>query len=132
MIRAQWHADAVCTIDGFLTVDECDALIARSEAVGFDEALVSTREGAVRNERLRNNDRAILDDEELSTGFWQRLQPHLPPVFHRIWHACGLNERLRFYRYDVGQQFDWHCDGNFWRSQQEESHFTFMIYLNND
>ena len=53
-------------------------------------------------------------------------------MFHNVWRASGLNERLRFYRYEPGQYFDWHSDGRFWRSQEEESHFTFMIYLNDD
>jgi 2OG-Fe(II) oxygenase superfamily len=44
----------------------------------------------------------------------------------------GLNERFRFHRYDVGQQFDWHLDGYFERTTGERSFFTFLIYLNDD
>jgi hypothetical protein len=43
-----------------------------------------------------------------------------------------LNERLRIYRYDVGQQFEWHRDGYFRRTVDEWSLFTFMIYLSDD
>ena len=42
----------------------------------------------------------------------------------------GVNERLRFYRYDVGQQFEWHYDGHFERDNGERSFLTFMVYLN--
>lgn len=123
-------AQDVLTVDHFLSAAECAALIDRSEAIGFEEALVSTRDGAVRAPDLRDNDRVIVDDPDGADRLWRRLQPFLPPVFHKVWRASGLNERLRFYRYEGGQQFDWHCDGNFWRSQTEESHFTFMVYLN--
>ena len=132
MNTANWIAQSVCTIEDFLSASECAALIAQSEAVSYEAALVSTRGGAVRLPDLRNNDRVILDDPDYADTLWRRLKPLIPPTFHNVWHASGLNERLRFYRYDVGQQFDWHCDGNFWRSQQEESHFTFMVYLNED
>jgi hypothetical protein len=43
-----------------------------------------------------------------------------------------MNERLRLYRYDVGQKFDWHIDGCFERPTGERSFFTFMVYLNED
>ena len=46
------------------------------------------------------------------------------------WLAVGLNERLRFYRYDTGQRFFWHFDGPFERSPTEVSALTFMVYLN--
>ena len=40
--------------------------------------------------------------------------------------------RVDFYRYDVGQQFDWHYDGCYERPNGERSWLTFMIYLNGD
>ena len=41
-----------------------------------------------------------------------------------------MNERLRFYRYDPGRQFDWHYDGCFERENGDRSFITYMIYLN--
>ena len=46
------------------------------------------------------------------------------------WKAVGLNERFRFYRYDPGQRFARHTDGSFRRDNGEQSHFTFLVYLN--
>jgi predicted 2-oxoglutarate/Fe(II)-dependent dioxygenase YbiX len=43
-----------------------------------------------------------------------------------------VRDRLRFYRYDPGQRFDWHEDGYFERTTGERSQFTFMVYLNED
>lgn len=42
----------------------------------------------------------------------------------------GLNERLRFYRYTEGQQFRWHFDGSYRRSERERSMLSLLIYLN--
>ena len=44
--------------------------------------------------------------------------------------AIGVNKRLRFYRYDPGQFFDWHTDGYFSRDNGDRSRLTFMVYLN--
>jgi len=47
-----------------------------------------------------------------------------------IWHPIGLNECLRFCRYNPGGFFRAHCDGSFIRSKEEKSLFTCMFYLN--
>ncbi|WP_423604185.1 2OG-Fe(II) oxygenase [Sphingomonas sp. MS122] len=131
MTGIQWTTPLLCTIEGLLGPADCDALIARSEALGYDAAPVTTDEGPVMMPELRNNKRVILDDTALADDLWSRVETS---VAERLsgshWHAVGLNERLRFYRYGPGQQFDWHRDGRFARSPVEESRYTFMIYLN--
>lgn len=52
------------------------------------------------------------------------------PLFER--EAIGLNERLRYYRYQAGQTFKPHQDGSFKRENGEKSQITFMIYLNGE
>ena len=130
--KADWVAQGVCMVHGFLSADECKALIERSEAMSYDAALIARPSGPARVTEVRNNDRVIWDDSDQADALWQRLKDVIPPMFHNVWRASGLNERLRFYRYEPGQYFDWHSDGRFWRSQVEESHFTFMMYLNDD
>jgi len=49
-----------------------------------------------------------------------------------IWRPVGLNETLRFCRYEAGGFFRRHCDGMFRRSEDEQSLFTCMFYLNGD
>jgi hypothetical protein len=71
----------------------------------------------------------MIDDPQIAEAMWERLQPHFPERV-QFWLPVGLNERWRFYRYDPGQQFDWHFDGAYERSPLERSAFTFMIYLN--
>jgi hypothetical protein len=78
---------------------------------------------------VRSNDRVILDDEERAADLWRRIADYVPVTIDR-WTAIGLNERLRFYRYDPGQRFAPHRDGSYIRQNGECSRLTFMIYLN--
>ena len=121
--------DRLLTVDGFFSPDECAQHIRRSEGEGYEAATISTRGGAVMNTAIRNNDRLIVDDPQLAQTLWQRIQPFVPsPLFER--QAIGLNERLRYYRYEPGQTFKPHQDGSFKRDNGEKSQVTFMVYLN--
>mmetsp|Transcript_45048 Transcript_45048/g.90917 ORF Transcript_45048/g.90917 Transcript_45048/m.90917 type:complete len:335 (+) Transcript_45048:65-1069(+) len=57
--------------------------------------------------------------EELRLGYGQE----------GVWHPIGLNECLRFCRYTPGGFFRAHCDARFQRSEDEQSLFTCMFYL---
>jgi hypothetical protein len=47
-----------------------------------------------------------------------------------VWRPAGLNECLRFCKYNPGDFFRKHCDACFVRSEDEQSWFTTMFYLN--
>lgn len=79
-------APGVFTIPDLFDADACEALIANSEALGFERATVNLHSGPVDLPGVRNND------------------PEGQP-------AVGLNERWRFYRYEPGQRFKRHRDG---------------------
>ena len=128
--KCRWLARDVGVIPDFLSPAECAAHIAASEAVGYGEAPVTTARGMIMIKELRNNDRVMADDPATADRLYGRLASALPPRVNKKWRPCGLNERLRFYRYDPGQQFDWHHDGCYARPTGECSFFTFMIYLN--
>lgn len=130
MLSIRFLAKDIGTIDGFLSADECESHIANSETQGYDDAPVTTERGAVMMKDVRNNDRVMVDDAECAAALYERLAPFVPARFKKKWRPVGLNERLRFYRYDVGQQFDWHLDGCFERPNGERSFFTFLVYLN--
>lgn len=122
-------ADQIFTVPEFLTPEECDRHIAHSEAMGYDDAPITTSVGFVMRKDVRDNLRVMHDDVELAAQWYERLESFMPA--NRLgWHVCGLNERFRYYRYDVGQRFAPHFDGCFRRSKVEES--LFMIYLNDD
>jgi len=124
-------ADQIFVIPEFLSPEECQRHIAHSESTGFDDAPITTSIGFAMRKDIRDNLRVMCDDVELAANWYERLAPFMPAK-RLAWHVCGLNERFRYYRYDVGQRFAPHFDGCFRRSDMEESLFTFMIYLNDD
>ena len=129
MTELTWRADNIETIAGFFSAAECDDYIAFAEMMGFEEATLFAPRGV---KDVRNNDRVIVDDAERAQALYLKLAHHLAPTFQHRWTPVGLNERLRLYRYDVGQRFEWHRDGHFERTTGERSQFTFMVYLNDD
>lgn len=131
MHRETFHYDYVYVVHDFLTPAECARYIEMAEGIGFAEAPISTSEGAVMRKDVRNNLRLLTDDPETAEMLWQRIKPWaIDPWRHR--QAVGLNERLRFYKYERGQAFAPHFDGPYRRSEFEKSDFTFLVYLNDD
>lgn len=121
----------IWTIDEFFSPQECADFIAHSEERRYEKAAISTAQGALVRPEIRNNDRVIWDDAELAQHLWARVKTCVPdPLENR--RVVGLNERFRFYRYDVGQTFRPHYDGAFTRANGEVSQVTLMIYLNDD
>jgi predicted 2-oxoglutarate/Fe(II)-dependent dioxygenase YbiX len=131
LMKESLDGDAIFLIRDFATPDECETFIARSESAGYDEATITTAEGAVMAKNIRDNARLVADDAALAARLWPRAQPFLPDRI-RNRHVVGFNERFRYYRYDPGQRFAPHWDGAFRRDTGEESELTFMVYLNDD
>ena len=121
--------DEIYTITDLFTEQECEAWIAQSESLGYELATINSQQGPQHLPNIRNNARVILDDRSLAEQLWQRVENDVPNVF-RGWKTVGLNERLRFYRYDVGQKFSWHADGCVRLDNGQQSMVTFMVYLN--
>lgn len=120
------------TVPGFLSANECAALIHESEERGFGAAPIDTGKGFRIVPEIRNNTRVMVDDFAHAERLWARLRQAKQLDALGLWQPVGLNERFRFYRYDEGQVFRWHRDGAFIRSIDEQSLLTFMIYLNQD
>jgi hypothetical protein len=129
MRKEELRGSDVFVLHNLLTVSECEGFITVAEAVGFDDAPITTAGGFAMRKDVRSNDRVMLDDEALAARLFERIHPHLPPDPDGG-HAIGLNERFRFYRYGPGQKFDWHFDGAYYRPNGDYSTITFMIYLN--
>ena len=110
---------SVFVLHDLLALDECAALIARSEAIGYEAAAVG---GAILPS-LRNNARAFLEDAALAADLWKRAAPFVPAIDGHS--PCGLHERFRFYRYETAEQFGIHMDGSVSRGDGEESRLTF-------
>ena len=133
MREETWFNDFVFKVDEFLNADECETYIQMAEDIGFEDALVTTARGSIRVPSLRNNERVMFQNEEVANALWERASDFVPTEFESR-SACGVNELIRFYRYDPGQQFNWHQDFSFERDggerSGEKSYLTFLIYLN--
>eukprot|EP00456_Euglypha_rotunda_P034304 TRINITY_DN26449_c0_g1_i1.p1 TRINITY_DN26449_c0_g1~~TRINITY_DN26449_c0_g1_i1.p1 ORF type:complete len:153 (+),score=3.55 TRINITY_DN26449_c0_g1_i1:327-785(+) len=83
---------------------------------------------------IRNNKRVMWQSEKtIWDPIWQRVKKLVPQEIKLgkdTWTPCGLNERLRFYRYDGGEVFKKHYDGCFPRNDDEISLLSFIVYLN--
>lgn len=122
------------THPGLITREECAELIGLSESLGFQSARI---EGAWKGPRGfvvqsgRDNCRVAVDDFKLAEALWRRVRRAVPEKLNEQ-TVVGLNERLRFYRYEAGQSFGPHKDGFYKRSEGEQSLLTLILYLNEE
>ncbi|MDA8708607.1 2OG-Fe(II) oxygenase [Hellea sp.] len=122
------HTDKIWTIMNFLSLKDCRHLIAQSEEKSYQEATVSLPGGARMMKGLRDNYRQTFEDSHYAQSLFDKLHPYLPMI-DKTWHPARLNERFRFYRYDVDQRFKRHIDGRV-KAHGLESRLTVMVYLN--
>jgi hypothetical protein len=135
-----------------LSRQECASLIRRAEDEGFDHALIHGPNGKeVLNQSVRKCGRCIIDDDELSETIYTRIRNALRGTVYekkletRLLRsadgdfnatAVGLNERMRFLKYETGQFFAPHHDIGYVRGPEfgervgETSYVTVQIYLN--
>jgi hypothetical protein len=122
--------DRIFTVSNLLSPEECIDYITLTENIGYTAAgLTVGRDEYMMAPNVRNNERVILDDEKRAASLWNRIAEYVPAMIDN-WTAIGLNERLRFYRYDPDQRFAPHRDGSYCRKNGDLSRLTFMIYLN--
>lgn len=119
-----------CTVvPGFLSPEECHALVAASEARGFQSAASDYPRS------YRTNDRQVLDDDALAATLLARLRGLLPAQLQLDatsavpWRPDSINARFRLCRYRPGQSFGLHQDGVHHRGAGLRSALTFMVYL---
>lgn len=117
------------SVESVLTPAECRKLIARFEDSQPETAPINTVFGPRVRTDIRNNERVMFDDPELTADWFDRIEAHAPPKCHgRV--LVGANERVRMYRYKVGMRFAPHQDGAFVRNAREQSFFSVLLYLN--
>jgi 2OG-Fe(II) oxygenase superfamily len=129
MVKEELDPNGIFLIHDFLSPEECEHFIRVTEEAGFEDAPINALGGFVMRKDVRNNDRVIIDDITLAQRLWERAKEFLPSRYLH-WEPIGLNERFRYYRYEIGQRFAVHADGCFARDNGERSQFTFMVYLN--
>jgi predicted 2-oxoglutarate/Fe(II)-dependent dioxygenase YbiX len=121
----------IILVEDFFTPEECKELIAQSEQMGYEEAMVQMNGSQVMMKNVRDNSRMMFKDHALADRIWKRAEPFCVKKLG-FWDAIGLNEMFRVYKYEVGQKFKMHMDGSYVRNNEEQSFYTLMIYLNED
>lgn len=118
-------------IPNVCTQQECADLIQRSEDRGYVPAVINKPDGRVVFDKShRDSDRVIIDDAAFAQVLFERLQPHLPAVYHGR-ALAGINKRLRFLKYSPGQRFRMHSDGCYITADgNQRSFLTLQLYLN--
>ncbi|UJR17120.1 hypothetical protein I4U23_004016 [Adineta vaga] len=119
-------------IFNIFTPDECQRWIELSEQRDYSSATVNVGNNKlVLMQDFRNSDRCIIDDVTMANILFQRIEPFLPKTW-KNYQLVGLNERLRFLRYEPGQFFEAHMDGEYHRDDGsgEQSFITVQLYLN--
>jgi predicted 2-oxoglutarate/Fe(II)-dependent dioxygenase YbiX len=123
------HGDVV-VLRNVLTPEECAAIIRVAEERGFEKAALYNNHFS----DVRKSQRCIVDSEVFVGALWPRLQHAVPPKWG--WQFVldsqhPLNERLRILRYDPGDYFLPHRDGQYMSdSSGSISQITILLYLN--
>jgi len=89
------------------TPEECQEWIQMTEERGYSPALINMGKEQTLRPDVRNNDRCMIDDVEMAQKLFERIKSYLPNVWNK-YQLVGLNERLRFLRYDPGEKFEPH------------------------
>ncbi|EFC35281.1 predicted protein, partial [Naegleria gruberi] len=123
-------------IPNFFSHHECEDLIKRCK--NFKE---------IQDEypkEYRNSTRELIIDADLASLIFDKLKTRidLDAISKMVtpfgvdsagtWKACGVNEMMRFNKYQIGEYFKIHTDGQFKRNNNERSIYTLLIYLNDD
>ncbi|KAK6192503.1 hypothetical protein SNE40_003956 [Patella caerulea] len=112
------------------TPQECQEFIDKTEEMGYEAALLNIGGGVqILETSVRNNTRCIWDSKEQTDILWSRVKKYVCSEF-KGYPVLGLNERLRFLRYDPGEYFKPHFDGIYERDNGEKSLITLQLYLN--
>lgn len=127
----QAYNNQITTVENFLDTIACKLMVDRAEAIGFSAADVGLQSGAKLLKNVRNNMRCRFDDAVLAKQMFQPSQIFVPEYWDKA-RVFGLNELFRVYKYEPTQRFKMHRDGVVNISEQVQSAFTWMIYLNDD
>ncbi len=125
--------DNVLVIPGFYTKEECEDELAYAAKAGF----------LVQKYGSHDRRRAFIDDRARAEQIYKKLKiPPLETFFKdlrpdpfediKVWEPTGLNYRLRYYKYEIGQLFSRHFDIMFRINDDTRTFLTFIVYLNDE
>lgn len=94
----------VFVLKGVLSPEECQQYIKYSQDLGFKPATIkleNDKSEEIFAADVRNNDRVVIENDEVANLLWNRIQQHIPPQFAQQddgAHAVAISNVLRFYR----------------------------------
>lgn len=127
ILLADASSASMVSAEPCLTPAECDAWIAWGEAAGFS----AERHAQTSMVAHRDNGRLSVDSPEVAAAVFARVRPFVPAQLGRL-RPCGCNPNIRLYRYGAGQRFGPHVDGSNRLPDGSSTHFTLLLYLNED
>ncbi|KAL1882846.1 hypothetical protein Daus18300_000484 [Diaporthe australafricana] len=144
-------------IDDLVTPRECAALLSAVQPPApaadnnkpWPPATVTAHDGSQFVDLMsRDCGRIIHESQALADALLDRILPHLPPAIVSLrnapniagqaavinketWEIARLDSALRFLKYEPGQYFSPHCDGQYiGKNGAEKSLLTVHLYLN--
>ncbi|EFC49496.1 predicted protein [Naegleria gruberi] len=145
--EAYKNVDHLFVLNELLHPDECCQILSieKKQKKQLDEVKSLSKDfESIQAEyppEYRNSSRIIYNDKELAQRLWRRMKKHLVRyTFVRPygldngghWIPVGVNECFRMSKYEPGNYFKPHVDGQFVRNTDERSVYTLLIYLNED
>eukprot|EP00946_MAST-07B_sp_MAST-7B-sp1_P003214 g3214.t1 len=126
LVGSEKNEDAdVFEIAGFLSREECRAIIGATEATGFE--LTNQRE--TRYAARRRNGRIAIASQDVALILWARCKSFFPNDVVGM-RPTGLSPNFRFYKYERGDSFGMHVDDSVDHGNGSRTVFTLLMYLN--
>jgi hypothetical protein len=146
----------ILSVNDVLTPHECDQLIKLVTAKGFKKSSPSGGgHGQTPQTGSRTSKFCVIDDDVIANKLWNKIKNDVPTTLKDIkfvpymnsqthgdeFSPVGVNDHLRFYKYDVGDYVLKHDDYRMERFRvdhktgqyfQQMTFLTLLIYLNDD
>lgn len=120
-------------VRGVFNYTDCQKLIEFSESIGYKPASLHTDRYGVEHvyTEIRKSLRCVVDDKDFANVLLKRIS-HVVPMKYKGKDFHKINIRLRFLKYDTGDHFIRHQDGQFVDTDGSMSMITILLYLNDD
>jgi len=124
-------------LHNIFTLELCNDFIKKTEQLEYNNSSnpeYQTSRTDILELQNRTNSRLVYIASEIEVKFiWEKIKEFIPDTIHNgKWEKSGINKIFRFYKYEVNQYFGLHFDNQFISDTAETSHFSFILYLNDD
>lgn len=127
LVPRELFGDRLITVTGVLSHEECVALVAAAERIGFEH---QGSRGAAYGEAYRDNHRIAVQSEHFAEQLWRQtgLCDVCAALRYGGRHPVGLNPNIRLYRYSPKQKFGRHVDESVCAGGGVTG-YTLLVYL---